>query len=216
MWHEPRCAASFPEEVRCATFYGGIVMSKNGSTKGGLQGILSLKIVCQLALLVALEIVFNRILSINTQALKIGFAFVPVVLCAVLFGPVHAAIVYALADVIGALMFPLGPLMPGLTLSCALMGAVHGLFLHGFLKSDSPPNYTSVKTWVRIVCPVVINCIALGLFLNTFWLSLIYTKGYIYFFTMRLVEYSVLVPVQLLVIPFIIKLSRRMKKAGLA
>ncbi len=191
-------------------------MSKIESPRRGVRERLSVRVICQLALLVALEIVFNRLLSINTEALKIGFAFVPVVLCAVLFGPVQAAIVYAIADVIGALLFPLGPLMPGLTLSCAIIGALHGLFLHGYIKSDAAPDYKCVKTWVRIVCPVLINCLVLGLFVNTFWLSLVYGKGYMYFFTMRLVEYAVLVPVQIVVIPFIITFARRLRKAGIA
>ena len=180
------------------------------------EPMLSVKIICQLALLVALEIVFNRLLSINTEALKIGFAFVPVVLCAVLFGPVHAAAVYAIADIVGALMFPLGAFMPGLTLSCAIMGLMFGLFLHKYIRAESAPDFKSVRTWVSIVVPILINCLLIGLCLNTFWLSLIYTKGYMYFFTMRLVEYTVLIPVQIILTPFIITFARRLRKSGIA
>ncbi|MDR0861673.1 MAG: folate family ECF transporter S component [Oscillospiraceae bacterium] len=181
------------------------------------SSLFSVRVVCQLALLVALEIVFNRLLSINTEALKIGFSFVPIVLCAVLFGPVHAAIVYAVADTLGALMFPLGAYMPGITLSCALMGLDFGLFLHGFVAASEKFELSKFKTWLRIVCPIVINCVAFGLLANSFWLSLVYTKrSFAYFFTSRIIEYSVLIPVQIILVPIIITLARRLRASRIA
>ena len=68
-----------------------------------------LKFICFAAILVAIEIVLNRFLSINTPGLKIGFSFVPIVIAAILFGPVKAGVIYALADLIGAILFPIGP-----------------------------------------------------------------------------------------------------------
>ena len=59
-----------------------------------------------LAMLTAAEIVLNRFLSINTWNMKIGFSFVPVVIAAVLLGPAYAAIVGALGDFLGAILFP--------------------------------------------------------------------------------------------------------------
>ena len=180
-----------------------------------IKSVFPIRVLCRMALLIALEIVLNRFLSINNQVIKIGFAFVPIVLCAVLFGPVHAAIVYAIADTIGALLFPIGPFMPGLTLSCALMGLMHGVFLRPLMKSGKPGF--RISNFIRIICPVVINCVLLGLLLNTFWLSLVYTnRSFYYFFTMRLVEYAVLIPVQIIMIPFIITLAKRLRKAGIA
>ena len=81
------------------------------------------------ALLTALEIVLSRFLSISAWNTKIGFAFVPVVIAALLLGPVWAGIAAALADFLGAVLFPVGPYFPGFTLTAFLMGAVYGLFL---------------------------------------------------------------------------------------
>ena len=86
-----------------------------------------LKLVCLSAMLIAVEVVLNRFLSINTMGLKIGFSFVPIVIAAMLFGGVRAGIIYALADLIGALLFPIGPYFPGFTVSAFLMGLIYGL-----------------------------------------------------------------------------------------
>ena len=51
-----------------------------------------------LALLTALEIVLSRFLSINAWNIKIGFSFVPIVVAALLFGPLEAGIVAALVS----------------------------------------------------------------------------------------------------------------------
>ena len=156
-------------------------------------------------MLIATEIVLNRFLSINTLGLKIGFSFVPIVIAAMLFGPLKAGIIYGAADVIGALLFPIGPYSPGFTVSAVLMGVVLGLFLYkrerlGFFRNILPP--------------VLINYIVLGLFVNTAWVSLLYTsKGYWGWFVYRLPEYAVLIPVSIALIPAIFRLSKVLKKA---
>ena len=136
-----------------------------------------LKFICFAAILVAIEIVLNRFLSINTPGLKIGFSFVPIVIAAILFGPVKAGVIYALADLIGAILFPIGPYFPGFTVCAALMGIVYGFFLYkkekiGFFKNILPP--------------VIINNLVFGLLINTVWVSILYgSKTYWGWFVYR-------------------------------
>ena len=75
--------------------------------------IFSTKMIVTLALLLAIEIVLSRFLSIQTSITRIGFGFVPLVIAGVLFGPVAAAIVAVLGDVLGALLFPTGAFFGG-------------------------------------------------------------------------------------------------------
>ena len=64
-----------------------------------------------------------------------------------------------------------------------------------------------------ILPPVLINCIVLGLFVNTAWVSLLYaSRGYWGWFVYRLPEYAVLIPVSVALIPAIFKLSRVLRK----
>ena len=150
------------------------------------------------AVMAALCMALERFASFNAFGFKIGLAFVPVVLVAIICGPIHAAACWAIADLVGALCFPFGVYHPGFTVVAGLMGAVYGLFL-----------YREKLTWWRVLLPALINCMILGLFLNTLWISQLYSsKTYWGFFISRLTtEYSILFPLNLVFIPALHRLG---------
>ena len=163
-----------------------------------------LKFICFAAILIAIEIVLNRFVSINTAGLKIGFSFVPIVIAAVLFGPVRAGIIYCIADMIGAILFPIGPYFPGFSICAFLMGMIYGAFLY---KKEK------VGFFRNILPPVIINNVGLGLLVNTLWVSILYgSKTYWGWFVYRLPEYAVLIPVSAILIPAILKLTEVLRK----
>ena len=163
-----------------------------------------LKFICFAAILIAIEIVLNRFVSINTAGLKIGFSFVPIVIAAVLFGPVRAGIIYCIADMIGAILFPIGPYFPGFSICAFLMGMTYGAFLY---KKEK------VGFFRNILPPVIINNVILGLLVNTLWVSILYgSKTYWGWFVYRLPEYAVLIPVSAILIPAIFKLTEVLRK----
>ena len=159
----------------------------------------STRTLTSMALLIALEIVLSRFLSVNAWNTKIGFAFVPVVIAAILLGPLPAGIVGALADFLGAVLFPIGAYFPGFTFTAFLMGLVYGLFLH---RSQSLP---------RIVGAVAVHQPVLSLLLNTLWISVLYGSPYAPLLLTRLPQCAILSAVQLVLIPLIAKLLPRLK-----
>ena len=174
-----------------------------------------------LAMLLAMMVMLDRFpgLSIKSPALNIGFAFLPPMLAAMLYGPVEAAIVYALGDLVGALLFPFGTYHPGFTVCAGIMGFIMGLFLNKrpFAFAGSQKEWKSIRFFPNMIVPVVVNCLVIGLFVNTVWISQLYgSKTYWGWFVSRLVEYAVLVPVQLILIPIMLRLCATLKKAGLA
>ena len=180
---------------------------------------ISIRTICQVALLVALEIVLNRFCSINTSALKIGFSFVPIALCAALFGPAWAAIAYAAADFLGAILFPIGPYHPGFTVCAAVKGIVFGIFIYKSLSNSGidviVPKWKKIKIFPNIVVAAIINSIVIGLLVDTLWVSMLYgSKTYWGWFVYRLPQFAVLVPVQIILIPAILKLADTLKKNG--
>lgn len=184
----------------------------NNNVKKRSKG-LTVRVITTSAILVALEIVLNRFCSINTFGWKIGFSFVPVVAAAVIYGPAVGAIVGGLGDLIGALLFPIGPYFPGFTVCAALMGAVYGLFLYRGENSFSLFKGDKVNLFRHVVPAVLINGIVLGLFVNTVWVSILYgSKTYWGWFMYRLPEYALMVPVKIIIIPVIIKLCEKIKK----
>ena len=152
-----------------------------------------------MALLTALEIVLSRFLSLSAWNTKIGFAFVPVVLAALLLGPLPAAIVAALADFLGALLFPVGAYFPGFTLTAFLMGLCYGFFL-----------YKKQRFW-RILGAVAVHQLVLSLLLNTLWISILYGSPYKALLVTRLPQCAILSAVQLVLIPLIVQVLPRLK-----
>lgn len=159
----------------------------------------STRTLTSMALLIALEIVLSRFLSISAWNTKIGFAFVPVVIAAILLGPLYAGVVGALADFLGAILFPIGTYFPGFTLTAFLMGLCYGLFLY---RSQSFP---------RILGAVAVHQLILSLLLNTLWISLLYGSPYMPLLVSRLPQCAILAAVQLVVIPLIARLLPRIR-----
>lgn len=174
-------------------------MSNQKESKGYFH--FDTKTIVILGLLIGMEIILNRFLSINAWNIKIGFSFVPIVIAAILFGPIHAAIVGGLGDFLGAILFPIGAYFPGFTFTAVLMGLVWGFFLY---KEQTLP---------RIVISVLINQCILGLLLNTFWISVLYGSPYGPLFMTRIVQAAVLTVVQIIVVFAIGKAAPRLRES---
>lgn len=159
------------------------------------------KTICVLGALTALEIVLSRFLSINAWNIKIGFSFVPVVVTAMLFGPLPAAAVAAMGDFLGALLFPIGAYFPGFTVTAFLTGIVFGLFLR------------KEQTWKTIIPCVLVNQLALSLLLNTFWISVLYGSPYGPLLVTRLFQTAILTALQIAVIRLLAGIMPRLKTA---
>ena len=153
-----------------------------------------------LSVLVAMDVVLTRFLSINAWNTRIGFGFVPMVIAAMMYGPLSAGIVAALADFIGAILFPTGPYFPGFTFSVFLMGLVFGLFL-----------YKDRSFW-RVVVSVLITQFVISLFLTTYWISFLYGANYKALLATRVVQSAIISAAQIIVIPLMAQLVKRLDK----
>ncbi|MCQ2456186.1 MAG: folate family ECF transporter S component [Clostridia bacterium] len=176
---------------------------------------LHLRRLCCLALLTAVEIVLNRFCSINTSALKIGFSFVPIVVAASVFGPLGGAVSYGLADLIGAILFPIGTYHPGFTVCAALMGFTYGIFLCTPNKWSGKfaLKWKKIRFFPNVIVPAVVNNLVFGLVINTCWVAMLYgSKTYFGWFVYRLPEYAVLIPLNVVLIPLLLKLSDELKR----
>ena len=160
----------------------------------------STRMLTTLALLTAVEIVLSRFLSINAWNIKIGFNFIPIVVAAILYGPLEAGIVAALGDFIGAILFPIGAYFPGFTLTAFLHGVVFGLFLY------------RKQGWLQSIAAVSINQFILSLFLNTLWISVLYGSPYGPLLATRVIQCLLLTVVQLISIQAIARVLARYGK----
>ncbi|HWP51323.1 MAG TPA: folate family ECF transporter S component [Clostridia bacterium] len=147
--------------------------------------------IANIALLIAMEIVLSRFLSISTPIVRIGFSFVPLSMLAMLYGPLYAAAGAAIADIIGVALFATGPYFPGYTLTAALTGLTYGLLL-----------YRHPKSWGRIFLAILIIGLPLQLGLNTLWTQMTTGKAYMVVFIPRVVKTVAMMPIKLVLIRF--------------
>jgi len=153
-----------------------------------------------IALLAAIEIVLSRFLSIQAWNTKIGFSFVPIVVAAILLGPIPAAVVATIADIVGALLFPSGAFFPGFTLTACLSGLNYGLFLHK--KQDM----------LHVLGAVSVHQLLLSLLLNTLWISILYGSPYKALLVTRSVQTVIIFAVQMVCIPLIAHACKQIEK----
>ena len=153
---------------------------------------MNVKSVSVIGILVAMEIILARF-SIHTWNLKIGFSFVPIVVAAILYGPIAGGLVGAIGDVISAILFPVGAYFPGFTLTAFLTGAVFGWF---FRKKVSVLN---------VVFSVLMVQILISQFLNTYWISFLYGGRYGGLFMTRIYQTAAMSVVQIVSILLIEK-----------
>lgn len=138
-----------------------------------------------LALLTALEIVLGNLLQIPFVSKQFSLGFLPVAAAGALLGVPGGLIVGALGDWIGAHLFPAGAYFPGFTLTSALVGLLYALPLHAHKPA-----------WLRVIAAIVLGTVV-NLFLNSYWLSLLYTsKAYWGWVAARAGTYLVEAPVQ--------------------
>ncbi len=163
--------------------------------------IFTTKMLAVMSLLVALEVIIARFGTLRpTESIKLSLDFIPVVVSAVLFGPVPAMIISILADVLGAFLFPVGPFFPGFTVTAALTGLLYGALLY------------QEQTMPRILLAVVLQQGILSLLLNTFWLKVLYGLPYLPTLVGRLVQAGVMSALQIVLIPLLAKAVKDVEK----
>jgi ECF transporter S component (folate family) len=143
-------------------------------------------------LLLAILIVFERFISVQvTVFLRLNFAYVPLILAGTLLGPVWGAVIGAVGDVLGFLIFPSGggAFFPGFTFNALLTGLVYGFFLY---------NRRDNKSYlIRLIISVLIVNIFIQLGLNTLWLAIMYKRAFMIPAAIRFVAKIIEIPIEI-------------------
>ena len=134
----------------------------------------SVRTLTLLALLIAMSIVFSRVLSISTGFVRFNLGSLPVLLAALFFGPGAGFVVGALADMIGGLLsgYAINPLI---TLGAGSIGLVAG-----YLWQKLPELRLGLRLQISVVAAhivgsVIINSLALRIFYGYAW-SILLTR----------------------------------------
>ncbi len=155
------------------------------------------------ALFTAMGVVLGGMLSIpamplGSYSLKIGLGVLPVLLSAVLYGPVYGGMVGGLTDFLQAMIFPKGAYMPWFTLVGVCFGLIPGLF---FMKKQLP-SFRRLLAAIgagQLVCSVGMNTLLLMWLYGTPW-QIVYA---------RLVNQAVMIPLYTVLIFYILRFLKK-------
>ncbi len=125
------------------------------------------------AILCAVSVVLSRFLSFNVWNLSVGISFLPIMLAALVCGPLWGGVCGGLADLIGALLFPFGTYFPGFTAVAFLSGVIFGLI--GTIDRKTKNPVMQILLLAVIILAKELFC---TLALNTLWISILYGTAY--------------------------------------
>ena len=117
-----------------------------------------------------------------------------------LFGPVTGAMAVGVSDIINYIANPKGAFFPGFTISAMVSGIIYGL---SFYKKK-----VSLK---RCIIAKIAIVLIVDILLNTLWLSILYGKGFFVLLPMRIVKNVVMIPINVAMMYFVLKLVDRIK-----
>lgn len=169
-------------------------------------------IVC--AILVALGFVLDRFLGITiplfgVKSLMLNFSYIPIIFAGFVYGPIWGFLVGAAQDLISCMLVPLGPILPGITLTTALVGFFAGLYAL-LLKNIYG------RLWALICFSTFITLFSS--ITNSYWISLAYTKVSFWVYLPPRLLFSLLIsmPLNSLILYFLMnKAITILKKAKL-
>ncbi len=121
-----------------------------------------------LAIRIIVGIFANATMPMFGNLLKLSLNFLPIAVTAALFGPVSAALVGGLGDILSFFINPAsgGSYFPGFTLNGILTGIIFGLFLY--------KNNINLKS---VLISQAINAVFVEVLLSGYWLYFIYGAG---------------------------------------
>lgn len=141
------------------------------------------------AMLIALGVVLGGMLNIpvfnlGIYSMKIGFGVLPVIIAAIMYGPLYGGMVGGLVDILQFVFFPKGAYEPWFTVIGVLFGVIPGLF---FMKNQAP------KFW-RIFIAVFVGQVFSSVICNSVLLVKLYGLTYEAILPGRIVNQAVMIP----------------------
>ena len=136
----------------------------------------SVQTICICAMMLALRIVLGMFTNFTLAIVpfvKVGLSFIPVVLVAMLYGPVCAAVISGCGDILSVILSnPTSfSIMPGITLCCIIEGLIYGIVLY---KEDiTLKDIIIAKAFVLFLCSLPLNTIVLSFVMNMPYFSLL-------------------------------------------
>ena len=174
--------------------------------KDSLLELKSVRSLVTVSLLLAIQVILGIFSLPLNNSIQISFEYLPLCICAMLYGPVPAIFSGMLCDIIVHILRPTGPFFIGFNLSAVLSGLIYGLLLY---RRNSPLLWRFAVS--RLLAVVICNIL-----LNTYWCYILYAAGSVPYIPGRIIKNVIEYPVSIFllctlerVLPRILPLSRK-------
>ncbi|MEG2138827.1 MAG: folate family ECF transporter S component [Oscillospiraceae bacterium] len=154
-----------------------------------LSSLRSLRNLSFAALMVAAAIVLSLFYIPIGENLRLTVSFLARALCALVCGPVLAMVYGVGEDLLGWMLHPTGGFFPGYTLSTMLGVLIYALCF-----------YRRKITLRSILLAKLLTNYGVNVLLGSVWSALLYSKGYLYYFTASLVKNTLYLPLQVILL----------------
>ena len=115
-------------------------------------------------------------------------------------GPVVGGIMGGVADIIKYLLKPTGPFFFGFTFNAILGAVIYGVML-----------YKKPISFKRILASKIVVAIVVNVFLNTYWLSMLYGNAFMAILPPRLIKQIIMVPIQSIMLYAVVEVLAKAK-----
>lgn len=142
------------------------------------------------AMMAAFAVVLGYITTIEIGPyIKIGFSGIPNRVIEFMFGPIVGGIFGGTLDILKFFVKPTGPFFIGFTISEILSGIIYGFMLY-----NRPVKFSRIAI-AGLIEKIIVNCL-----LNTFWLSILYGKGFMILISARIIKNLIMWPIDCIII----------------
>ena len=156
--------------------------------KTRVRGFGSLRRLCFAAILASMSLVLGKFLQIPhpfQEFIRISFENLPVLLAGISMGPIVGALVGAVADLLGCVLYGYS-INPIVTLGAASVGLVSGFLARYVVKKSLLAQVTVSVSFAHLVGSVLIKSAGLAA-----WYLAKYEFGYLEFLGWRLLNYVI-------------------------
>lgn len=141
------------------------------------------------ALMIAACVVLSYVPSIPiTEGVTVGWGFLARTVAALVGGPINALVFGFAEDTISFLINPKGVYFPGYALTTMLGTLVYALFFYR-------ARVTVLRIFLAKLCNNILNVL-----LGSLWSYILYSKGYLYYVSTRIVSNGIMLPVQVVML----------------
>lgn len=163
------------------------------------------------ALLIALHTVLAYFVSFQiTPSLRISVSFLANVVTGAMFGPVVGFVCGGVGDIVQFIIKPTGPYFLGWTINAAVASLIYGTFLYN--RFPKKGKVFDISFFIRVVLVIVTDTLLVNVLMGTYWVNMMYGKGFAFYLISRFTKNVIQLPVNILLTYYVLYFVRIIKE----